>query len=171
MNTPTDSTSPTPARNKRRAMEKSLRRDNLVGDERVKLGNGELWMVPALPLFPLTMQFRETDAGGIEAFDAIDPDVVDLAVDVEKVFNEIYEASKEIDANPDAEPSGDDFGFAAAVAYRLLAVNYKLTPDLVNLTGLIQTTHVVPVILAAYGQKKTAIQSLESSTSASPSLA
>lgn len=164
MNTPTDSTSPSPAqppanRARRRPMEKELRRSEQVGDEWVELGNGERWRVPSLDVFPLTLQFEETDDGGIEASETIDPETLQLAADVRRVFDEIYEASQEQKRDPDAEPSGGDFMFAASVVYRLLAINYNLTPDLVNLTGLIQVSHVVPVILAAYGQKKTAIES------------
>lgn len=150
-------------------MERELRRPEQVGDEFIELGNGERWRIPSLDVFPLTLNFEENDDGEIEASETLDAATLQLAADVRRVFDEIYEASQEQKRDPDAEPSGGDFMFAASVVYRLLAMNYKLTPDLVNMTGLIQTSHVVPVILAAYGQKKKAIGSQTSSISESPS--
>ena len=170
MSTPQDSTPPASLPvNSRRRMEQELRRPEQVGDEWVELGNGERWRVPSLDVFPLTLHFAETDDGKIEASETLDAATLQLAADVRRVFDEIYEASQELKRDSDAEPSGGDFMFAASVVYRLLATNYKLTPDLVNMTGLIQTSHVVPVILAAYGQKKKATESATSSTSESPS--
>lgn len=163
MNTPTDSTSSPPPANKRRAMEQGLRRDQLIGSETIELGNGEQWTIPSMDVFPLSLRFDESDDGSIRASETLDAEMLQLAADVRRVFDEIYEASQEQKRDPDAETDGSDFMFAAGVVFRLLAVNYKITPDLVNLTGLIQTTHVVPAILAAYGQKKTVTVSPTSS--------
>ena len=138
-------------------LESKLRKPEVTPGVEVRLGNGELWLIPELAFMPRSIVFGETPDGVKPIGFRPTEQAQRLSDCIGSIFDALAAAT---DTN--AGHANIDLAVASEAAYLLLAVNYNITPDVVSAAGLINESVLLPMLMAAMGQKKKAASAAQS---------
>lgn len=112
-----------------------LAKSGMFPGQRITLGDGRSWQMPSVPRFDRTFLIQDGDFKA-----SIDPAVAWVHAEARRW----HELAQQADTRHDAVD-------AVRTVYRVLCLNYRLTPELVNALGLFNSSNVQDCLLAMIG--------------------
>lgn len=129
-------------------LEAQLRKPEMIAGESVLLGNGERWTIPCVPFLPKAVLFTPGEDGAVAFSEkTTHPKYLKMCEALVSLLDDVYAQGEASIIEMPAK--------SYETAYQLLAINYNITPDVVNACGLFTETNILPLLVAALGQKKT----------------